>query len=159
LVCVRKPLEMLGVITCFTLAHSVTLALAALNVVNISARIVEPLIAISIIVVCIENFFRKDAATDRLWLAAGFGLIHGFGFASALRETGLGQTAGSIALPLFSFNLGVEAGQLAVATVVLPMLFLIRPWRPFARFGVPAVLMAVILVSGYWLVERTFLIR
>jgi asparagine N-glycosylation enzyme membrane subunit Stt3 len=130
-----------------------------LNVVTISSRIVEPLIAASIVVVCIENFLRRNALADRLWLAGFFGLIHGFGFAGALRETGLGQSGASIALPLFSFNLGVEAGQLAVAAVVLPALLLMYRWQRFARYGVPAISAAVMLVSGYWLLERTFLFQ
>ncbi len=159
LIGVRKPLGMLGIITCFTLAHSVTLALAALNLVNLSPRVVEPLIAASIIVVCVENFFRRDVVADRLWLASGFGLIHGFGFAGVLRETGFWESGASIAVPLLSFNLGVEAGQIAVAAVVLPLLFSVRRWKPFERFGATAISTAVILISSYWLLERTVLSR
>lgn len=156
LIGIQKPMRMLGVITCFTLAHSATLALAAMNLVTISPRIVEPLIAASIIVVCVANLVRQQAETDRLWLAGVFGLIHGFGFAAALRETGLGHAGASIALPLFSFNLGVEAGQLAVAAVFLPLLILVRRWPRFGRYGAPAISSGVILISGYWLAERTF---
>lgn len=156
LIGIRRPMRMLGVITCFTLAHSVTLALAAMNVVTISLRIVEPLIAASIIVVCVANLVRQHAETDRLWLAGVFGLIHGFGFAAALRETGLGHTGASIAMPLFSFNAGVETGQLAVAAVFLPLLFLARRRQGFLHYGAPAISAGVILLSGYWLVERTF---
>ncbi|MBC8094714.1 MAG: HupE/UreJ family protein, partial [Akkermansiaceae bacterium] len=89
LIGVRQIKPMLWIITCFTLAHSVTLALSALNIVMLSSRLVEPLIALSIIVVAVENIFRKEATTDRYWMAGGFGLIHGFGFASVLRDTGL----------------------------------------------------------------------
>jgi hydrogenase/urease accessory protein HupE len=155
LVGVRKTPAMLGIVTCFTVAHSMTLAMAALKVVTISSRVVEPLIAASIIVVGLENLWRRKATADRFWLAGGFGLIHGFGFASALRETGLGREGASVAMPLFSFNLGVEAGQLLVAALLLPALFLMRRWRPFELHGAWAVSALVIAVSGYWLLERT----
>lgn len=155
LIGIRKPMRMLGVITCFTLAHSVTLALAAMNMVTISPRFVEPLIAASIIVVCVANLVRQEAETDRLWLAGVFGLIHGFGFAAALRETGLGHAGASIGLPLFSFNIGVETGQLAIAAVFLPLFLLARRRQGFLRYGMPGISAGVILVSGYWLWERT----
>jgi hydrogenase/urease accessory protein HupE len=156
LICVRRVGPMLGVITCFTLAHSVTLALAAMELVNISSRIIEPLIAASIIVVGIENLVRREAQGDRYWMAGSFGLIHGFGFASALRETGLGRTGSEIVMPLFSFNIGVEAGQVAVATAVIPLLFLGRRWFGFGRWVLPAVSAVVILVSAYWFLQRIF---
>lgn len=156
LICVRRVRPMLGVTTCFTLAHSVTLALAALEWVTISSRIIEPSIAASIIVVGIENLVRREEQGDRYWMAGCFGLIHGFGFASALRETGLGHTGSEIALPLFSFNLGVEAGQLAVAAVVVPLLFLGRRSSGFVRWGTPTISMLVIALSAYWLLQRLF---
>jgi hypothetical protein len=156
LIGVRKGTSMLGIITCFTLAHSLTLALAALNVVSISSRIVEPLIAASIIIVCIANFIHRNVEADRVLMAGGFGLIHGFGFATALRETSLGQGGLSIAMPLFSFNLGVEVGQLMVAAIFLPLLVLVRRWSGFARYGTPTISACVLLVSGYWLLQRTF---
>ncbi|MEY4387008.1 MAG: hypothetical protein RLY20_2291 [Verrucomicrobiota bacterium] len=154
LVCVRRVGPMLAVITCFTLAHSVTLALAAMELINISSRIIEPLIAASIIVVGIENLIRREAQGDRYFMAGGFGLIHGFGFASALHETGLGRAGSEIVLPLFSFNLGVEAGQLAVATVVVPLLLWARRSTKFAVFGAQFISIGVILVSAYWFLER-----
>jgi len=159
LIGVRQIRPMLGVITCFTLGHSITLALAALGVVTLSPRIVEPLIAASIIVVGVENFIRPTITSDRYWMAAGFGLIHGFGFASALQETGLGSSARSIIMPLFSFNLGVEVGQILVAAVVVPVLLLLRKKPSFARFSVPVISAVVIVISGYWLLERTVLNR
>ncbi len=159
LIGVRKIKSMLLVITCFTLAHSVTLGLAATDLVVISSRITEPLIALSIIVVAVENFFRPAATADRYWLAGGFGLIHGFGFASALRETGLGSRGAALLMPLFSFNLGVETGQLAVAAVVVPLLFALRRWPTFARFGTQAVSVGVMAMAGYWFLERAFLGR
>src|SRR5262249_14209960 len=95
LIGVRKPAALLGIITCFTVAHSLTLALAALNIAVISPRIIEPLIAFSIILAGVENILRPNAVGERFFLAGGFGLIHGFGFAGALRETGLGQAGAS----------------------------------------------------------------
>ncbi|MBC8095952.1 MAG: HupE/UreJ family protein [Akkermansiaceae bacterium] len=153
LIGVRKLRAMLVIITCFTIAHSLTLALAALGLATISPRVIEPLIAVSIIVVAVENLVRKEAVADRYWMAGGFGLIHGFGFATVLRETGLG-TGAAMAMPLFSFNLGVEIGQVLVAAVALPLLFKLRERPTFSRFALPAVSFAVIAVSGYWFVER-----
>jgi len=90
------------------------------------------------------------------WVVAfTFGLLHGFGFASALRETGLGGNGASIVMPLFAFNLGVEMGQLAVAAVVVPLLFWMRRAPAFARFATPTISTAVIVVSSYWFLERT----
>ena len=148
---------MLAIITCFTLAHSVTLGLAALDVVAIPPRIVEPIIAASIIFVGIENFRRGDNVKARCWLALGFGLIHGFGFAGALRETGLGTTAGSLVSALFSFNLGVELGQLVIATIFLGALWQLRRFKPVEQYATPAISAAVIALGGWWLVERTLL--
>jgi hypothetical protein len=150
----RKLKPMLLVITGFTLAHSVTLALAALNVVTISTRIVEPAIAISIIVVAAENFRRTEKPWHRYALTCGFGLIHGFGFAGALRDSGLAGTGMQIAKPLLAFNLGVEIGQLTVAAALLPVLLLLerQPW--FARHGVKAVSGLIILVAAFWLWQR-----
>ena len=156
LVGVRSLRPMLVIITCFTLAHSVTLALAAFDLVTVSSRLVEPVIAASIIVVGVENLVRRDHAGDRYWLASAFGLLHGFGFAGALRETGLGQSGSELALPLFAFNLGVEAGQLAVAALVVPVLLLLRRNDSVVRRVATFVSVVVIVISSYWLVQRVF---
>jgi hypothetical protein len=147
-----KP--MLLVITGFTLAHSLTLALAALNVVTISPRIVEPAIAASILFVAAENFRREEKPWHRYALTCGFGLIHGFGFAGALRETGLAAAGASMFKPLLAFNLGVETGQLTVAVILLPVLFVLQkhPW--FQRFGVRFISALVMLVAAWWLATR-----
>ena len=147
-----KP--MLLVITGFTLAHSLTLALAALDLVTISPRIVEPAIAASILFVAAENFRREEKSWHRYALTCGFGLIHGFGFASALRDSGLAGRGSEIVLPLLAFNGGVEIGQLTVAAVLLPVLFVLQknPW--FRRFGVRGISAAVMLVAAWWLVSR-----
>lgn len=158
LVVCRRVGPMLAIITCFTLAHSVTLALAALDLVQISPRLTEPLIAATIVFVGVENFRGAVNTKTRCGLALGFGLIHGFGFATALRETGLAGTGLALVKPLLAFNLGVECGQLAVAAVFLPVLFALRkiPW--FARHGVKLISAVVVLLGGYWLVERTLLV-
>lgn len=150
----RKLKPMLLVITGFTIAHSLTLALAALNLVTISLRIIEPAIAASIIFVAAENFRRSEKSWSRYALTCGFGLIHGFGFASALRESGLAGTGMEIARPLFAFNLGVEIGQLTVAAILLPLLLGLERWPWFARNGARAISVLIILVAAFWLWQR-----
>ena len=142
------------IITCFTIAHSITLALATFNVVAISSRVVEPMIAASIVYVGVENLWMKGRLRWREALTFTFGLIHGLGFASALREMGIGTTAVGVALPLFSFNLGVEAGQLAVAACILPVALKLKTARHFSRIAVPAFSLVIALAGAYWLVER-----
>jgi hydrogenase/urease accessory protein HupE len=153
----RRFLPALQVITCFTLAHSVTLGLAALNVVNLPSRIVEPLIAASIAYVGVENIWRKGDPHGRWRVTLCFGLIHGFGFASVLRDKGLGGGVGGIALPLFSFNLGVEVGQLMVAALLLPVVWSLHRWKPFPRYGVPALSALLTVLGLFWLVQRVWL--
>ncbi len=146
------------IVTCFTVAHSITLALATFNVINLSAALVEPLIAASIVFVGVDNIARRGAASRALpLLTFAFGLIHGFGFASVLRDLGVGAHGGGLVLPLFAFNLGVELGQLAVAAVVLPLVWRLRKNELFLRRGIP-VLSALVAAAGlYWLLERTVL--
>jgi hydrogenase/urease accessory protein HupE len=155
LVACRRLRTMVVIITCFTLAHSITLALAALGLVVIPSRIVEPLIAASIVFVGVENLVRREEPPHRWLLAFFFGLIHGFGFASALREAGLGQSGAALAVPLFSFNLGVELGQLGLVAVVFPLLLWLRARPAFVRVG-PPVVSALVAVAGlFWLLQRT----
>src|SRR5207253_2265990 len=104
------------VVSGFTIAHSITLSLAALNLVTPPARIIEPAIALSIVCVGVDNLMVGHGRDLRAWIALAFGLIHGFGFASVLREVGLPSRA--LGWSLFSFNLGVEIGQVLVVTVV-----------------------------------------
>jgi hydrogenase/urease accessory protein HupE len=144
----------LGIITSFTIAHSITLAVATLHVVQIPSRIVEPLIAASIVFVGIENLLRGDIPTARRILVFGFGLVHGFGFASALREAGIGSGTGGIILPLFSFNLGVELGQIMVAALALPIIWKLRESPVFIARWAPACSAAVALLGSFWFVER-----
>lgn len=145
-----------GVVTSFTVAHSITLGLAATNTVNLSSQVVEPLIAASILFVGAENLIRRGAEPKGRWAVAfAFGLVHGFGFASVLRELGLGANGHGIALPLFSFNLGVEIGQVTVAAIVLPVVWKLRKNARFLSQGIP-ILSGMVAVTGlYWLLERT----
>jgi hydrogenase/urease accessory protein HupE len=141
------------IITSFTLAHSITLALATFNLVGLSPSIVEPLIAVSIIYVGLENIFRREM--KRRWLLTfGFGLIHGLGFATVLRELGIGASAGQTILPLLSFNLGVEMGQIAIAALILPLIWKLRERNTFALRYVPACSVLLVLLGGYWFVQR-----
>jgi hydrogenase/urease accessory protein HupE len=156
LIACRRFSTMALVITCFTLAHSVTLALAALGVFALSPAVVEPLIAASILFVGVENLLRKDEPRWRWALTLAFGLVHGFGFAGALKEAGLGSAGASLLVPLFSFNLGVELGQVGVAAVVLPLLWRLRRWPPYQRRGQLYISLFVVLAGGYWLVRRLF---
>jgi len=143
--------QVLGIVTAFTLAHSITLAAAALGWVSPSSRWVEAAIAISVALAALNNL--RPWLTRRLWIAGfGFGLIHGFGFAGALSELGLpsGQTISA----LFGFNLGVEIGQLAVVSLALPLLFLLRGRSWYVARLMPALSLAVAILAGVWTVQR-----
>jgi hydrogenase/urease accessory protein HupE len=154
LVVCRDLRSILTVITCFTIAHSITLALSALDLVRLPARIVEPLIAASIAYVGIENLIRGDPPKWRWLITFSFGLVHGLGFADALKEFGIGSGEFGIVLPLVGFNLGVEIGQLSVAAVVLPILWQLRKNPGFVRQWVPVCSAAVTLAGSYWMLER-----
>ena len=156
LVACRRFRTVAAIVTCFTVAHSVTLALAALDVVTLSGRVVEPLIAATIVFVGAENLVRGDEPKGRWLLTFAFGLVHGLGFAGALKEIGLGAGGTSIAGPLVAFNLGVEIGQLAVAAPLLWVLWKLRrlPW--FSRHGARAVSLIVAAVGLVWLARRLF---
>ena len=140
------------IITSFTAAHSITLVLSTLNLVRIPPAVVEPLIALSIVYVGVENIFRRDLKW-RWLLTFGFGLIHGFGFASALRDLGIGS-AGGAALPLVSFNVGVELGQLGVAVVVLPLIWKFSTRPAFVTTLAPVCSILISIAGGFWLIER-----
>jgi hydrogenase/urease accessory protein HupE len=145
------------IITAFTVAHSLTLALATFNIVMIPGAIVEPLIAATIIYVGLENLLRRTPPKGRWWLTFLFGLVHGFGFARVLRELGVASDGMGVAVPLLSFNLGVELGQIAVAAILLPLMARMRTTPVFTRRWVPACSALVVLAGGYWLVERTWM--
>ena len=145
--------ELIALLTAFTVAHSISLALVVIGAVQLPASIVEPLIAASIAWVGVENLI--GARHRRLWLTVfGFGLIHGFGFAGALTNLGFGSTTTDVAVALFSFNAGVESGQLFVAAAMLPLLWAMRSrpaWQATLR---PVCSGVVALAGGYWLVAR-----
>ena len=145
------------VVTAFTIAHSITLALAVLDIVSLPGWLVEPLIAASIVWVAVENFLSRDVG--RRWrIAFLLGLIHGFGFAGVLRAFGLPSEALGVALA--SFNIGVEIGQVAIVTIAVPVLLAIDRLRgPEARRAVVvhAVSVTIGALGLFWLVERTVL--
>ncbi|MCH8952266.1 MAG: HupE/UreJ family protein [Proteobacteria bacterium] len=155
----RSVWAVVKVITAFTLSHSITLSLAALDLVSLPSAVVEPLIAASIVAVALENFF--DRRIERRWRVAFFlGFIHGFGFAGALRDIGLPQDALLIALAFF--NIGVEIGQVAIVAIVVPLLLVIdrlttrAPAAPARRPALVYAVSALIAgLGGYWFIERT----
>lgn len=147
-------LPVAGIVTLFTLAHSITLALAALRLVSLPSWFVEPAIAVTIVLAAVDNL-RPLFGGRRGWVTFGFGLVHGFGFAGVLAELELPPAQFGAAL--LRFNLGLELGQLAVVALVVPLLFALRR----AAAYVPAVLrggsLAAIGVAGWWFVQRTAL--
>lgn len=146
--------QLLGVVTAFTVAHSITLGLAALGVWVPSPRVIEPAIALSIAYVGVENWFIKDAS--RRWLITfPFGLIHGFGFAGALQEIAL--PAGQIPLALVAFNTGVEVGQIAVLSAVLPGVLWLRRQQWFTKHGVKGLSTGVAVAGAWWFVTRVMM--
>ena len=145
-----------AIITSFTLAHSFTLAVATLDLARVSSRVVEPLIAASIVYVAVENFIRPENPHGRWRITFLFGLIHGFGFATVLRDLGVASSTTGVAVPLVAFNLGVETGQVVIAAVLLPIIWKLRTWEPFVRRGVPICSGVVAAAGGYWLIQRLF---
>jgi hydrogenase/urease accessory protein HupE len=158
----RRLWPVVKIVTAFTIAHSITLSLAALDVVEIPSAIVEPAIAASIVYVAAENFVSRDV--EKRWrITFCFGLIHGFGFAGALQEFGLPR--GALVPALASFNIGVEIGQIAIVSLVMPVLLLldrvlatarhasVLPYRPTAAvYSISAVIVGL---GSYWFLART----
>jgi hypothetical protein len=141
--------------TAFTVAHSITLGLAMFKVITPSPAIVEPIIALSIMYVALENIFSPTLKRSRIGIVFLFGLVHGMGFANALGELGLPQN--SYLTSLIMFNVGVELGQLAV---ILLAFFLFGKWfgnKPYYRKAIVIPLSILItILAGYWTVERLF---
>ena len=146
-------LTLAKIVTAFTLAHSVTLALAALDIVVLPDRLVEAVIALSIAFVAAENIFLKPVVSRRWLVSFCFGLVHGFGFSSALRELDL-PTHGLV-LALFGFNVGVELGQGLVVAVALPLMALLRR-AGWGQRMVWSSSVAILVVGVVLFVERTF---
>jgi len=135
--------SLLKIITAFTLAHSITLALAVLNIVTLPDRLVEATIALSIAYVAAENLFMRKAASHRWAVSFLFGLVHGFGFSNVLRELGLPKEG--LVWALLNFNLGVETGQATAVLVAVPVLFWVRRfrWEPRAVTMTSVVVLSV----------------
>lgn len=149
----RSAIETLKVVTAFTLAHSVTLSLAALQIISLPSRLIESVIAASVVLAALNNL--RGTVDKRRWIMAFvFGLIHGFGFASVLADLGLPQNA--LVFALIGFNGGVELGQLAIVAVFLPLAFWLRA-TPFYRKGVmTGGSLIVALLASWWLIQRAF---
>jgi len=143
------------VVTAFTLAHSVTLSIAALRLFSPPASLVEPLIALSIVCVGVDNLMVGGGRDLRVWIAFVFGLVHGFGFAAVLREMDL--PARALGWSLFSFNLGVEVGQLFVGVVVASALAAFRDRSEAAGRRLAVAGSVVVVAAGtFWFVQRVF---
>jgi hydrogenase/urease accessory protein HupE len=145
--------RLLRIITAFTFAHSITLCLATFHIITPPASIVEPVIALSIVVVGLHAFFGHELRDPRLWFAFIFGLIHGFGFASVLQEMELPRHA--LGVSLFSFNLGVEIGQACIILAVAPVLALLKKRKPIAARQITQFAALSITTAGaLWFFER-----
>ena len=143
--------DLLRIITAFTLAHSITLALAATGTVHVPVRPVEIVIALSIVIAGLLNLF-PGAARARLGLAFGFGLIHGFGFANALAE--LGSHGARLIPTLAGFNIGVELAQVSLVTILLPLLLRARHSSFYAWRFMPATSLVAAMAGAAWLAAR-----
>ena len=143
------------IVTSFTVAHSITLSLAALNIVSPPTRLIEPAIALSIVYVGADNLLIRDGRDVRAWIAFAFGFIHGFGFASVLREMDL--PARALGWSLFSFNVGVEIGQLLVVAVVATALAALRARSEAAGRRIAYAGSIVVIAAGaFWFIQRVF---
>lgn len=147
-------LRTLGTVTGFTAGHSLTLALASLGAVQLPSRLVEAAIALSIVYVAIEDLFVREP--KRRWIVAtAFGLVHGFGFASALNELHLSRAG--LVRALVGFNLGVELGQALIVLLLWPVLAMLRRNAWFKRTGVGICALCIAAAGAYWFVQRAIL--
>jgi hypothetical protein len=147
-------LNIVKVVTAFTLAHSITLSLAAYNVIRLPSRLTESVIAASIIIAALNNVFPR--VTEGRWrIAFAFGLLHGFGFASVLAEMGL--PGGARLISLLAFNPGVETGQLVVVLAVMPLAYLLRATNFYRRGILPWGSSAIACLAMFWFVQRALL--
>jgi hypothetical protein len=143
--------KILTIVTCFTVAHTITLSLAALGVVRVPSRIVESVIAGSIAVAALHNLWPM-ARVNEAAIAFVFGLFHGFGFASVLGDLGLGTD--HLVLSLLGFNVGVEIGQVVIIAAIFPILFLLRRLRIY-NFGFRLASVGLIAIALLWVAERS----
>lgn len=144
------------IVTAFTLAHSITLTLAALGLARMPARLTEPAIAASVVIAAANNV-RSFFGRDRWAVAFALGLLHGFGFSSALSDGGLG--GGGLLTSLLGFNLGVELGQMALVAAFVPLAFLARRTWFYRKFTLPAGSVAIATLALVWFVERAVDVR
>lgn len=148
--------DVFKVVTAFTVAHSITLSLAVLGLIELPSRLVESVIAASVVAAALNNVWPR--VVGRLWMVAfGFGLVHGFGFASVLADLGLPSDA--LALALVGFNVGVELGQLAIVLAFLPLAFALRRTAFYRRWVMVVGSLFIALVAGAWFVERAFSVQ
>jgi len=149
----RAFVDVAKIVTAFTIAHSITLSLAVMGVVSLPSRWVESAIALSVVLAALNNLYPVVA--QGRWIAAfAFGLLHGFGFAGALRDLGLPPN--SLALSLVGFNVGVETGQLAIVALFLPFAYALRATWGYRRFLLTAGSAAIATIAAAWFVERAF---
>jgi hypothetical protein len=146
-------LEVVKIVTAFTVAHSVTLSLASLGLVELPSRFVESAIALSVVLAALNNVVPR-VNRGRWAVAFGFGLIHGFGFASVLADLGL--PAGALVLSLLGFNGGVELGQLAIVAVLIPLAYRLRAGAFYRSWVLTGGSLAIIGVAAAWFMERAF---
>lgn len=145
--------SILKIVTAFTVAHSITLSLSALGYVHLPSRLVESAIAASVVLAAFNNLVPFFA--ERGWMVAfAFGLLHGFGFANALRDLGL--HAGQLAATLFGFNLGVEIGQLAIVAVFFPLAYSLRELLFYKRVILQFGSATIMIIASTWMAERVF---
>ena len=144
--------EVLRIVTAFTIAHSITLSLAVLGFITLPSRLIESTIAASVVIAALNNLY--PLIEKRLWIVAFlFGLVHGLGFANVLTDLALPKPA--LVVSLVSFNLGVEAGQLAIVAAFLPVAYLIRHSWLYPRLVVGAGSLGIAAVASVWLIERS----
>ena len=141
-----------GIVTAFTVAHSITLGLAASRLVSLSPAFIEPAIALTIVLAALDNVL-PIFPVRRIVVAFFFGLVHGFGFASVLAELELPRA--DFAWALLQFNLGIEMGQLVIVAVATTVLFALRGWRGYARVVIGGGSAVAIAIGTMWLIERT----
>jgi hypothetical protein len=146
-------IDMLKIVTSFTVAHSLTLSLAVLKIVSIWPRLVESTIAFSVLITALNNLYPLFHSS-RWTLAFLFGLVHGFGFANVLLDLGL--PAGTLAIALLGFNLGVEIGQVVIVALLFPMAYLIRHTRFYQSYVLRGGSIATAAVASIWMFERVF---
>ncbi|MDX2252908.1 MAG: HupE/UreJ family protein [Nitrospira sp.] len=146
--------NVVSIVTAFTVAHSLTLSLAALDIVRLPSRFVESTIAASVVLAGIGNVYPMMMMSRRWMVAFGFGLMHGFGFAAVLTDLGLQHD--SLLLSLVSFNVGVELGQLALVAAFLPIAYLLRRSWSYPKLVLTGGSLAVIAIALIWFTERAF---